>query len=202
MLVSILKKDVARGVIVKIHGRCDLACDYCYVYKHADQSWRSKPKTMDKAVISRLAIRLAEYMREHELPDMRVIIHGGEPLLAGQEKIDYLVKTLRQTVPPDRELTFIMQTNGTQLNTEWLELCLRHRITVGVSIDGDAAGNRHRLFANGQSSYEQVRAGLELFQQERYKELLGIILCHRPQERSGRDIRTPAAIRRTKRCPC
>lgn len=26
--------------VVKIHSRCNPACDYCYVYDMADQSWR------------------------------------------------------------------------------------------------------------------------------------------------------------------
>ena len=27
-------------IVLKIHSRCDLACDHCYVYEAADQSWR------------------------------------------------------------------------------------------------------------------------------------------------------------------
>ena len=29
-----------RQFIVKIHSRCDLACDHCYVYATPDQRWR------------------------------------------------------------------------------------------------------------------------------------------------------------------
>ena len=32
--------------VLKVCGRCDLACDHCYVYEHVDQSWRRKPKVM------------------------------------------------------------------------------------------------------------------------------------------------------------
>jgi uncharacterized protein len=28
--------------IVKVHSRCDLSCDYCYMYEMADQSWRDQ----------------------------------------------------------------------------------------------------------------------------------------------------------------
>jgi len=27
---------------LKLHGRCNLACDYCYMYEMVDQSWRQK----------------------------------------------------------------------------------------------------------------------------------------------------------------
>ncbi len=30
--------------VLKVCSRCDLACDHCYVYEHADQSWQAKPK--------------------------------------------------------------------------------------------------------------------------------------------------------------
>ena len=33
-----------REIVLKVHSRCDLACDHCYVYEHADQSWRARPK--------------------------------------------------------------------------------------------------------------------------------------------------------------
>ena len=33
----------SRQFLLKVHSRCNLACDYCYVYQHADQSWRTRP---------------------------------------------------------------------------------------------------------------------------------------------------------------
>lgn len=32
--------------VLKVHSRCDLACDHCYVYEHADQNWRRMPVAM------------------------------------------------------------------------------------------------------------------------------------------------------------
>ena len=29
-------------IVLKIHSRCDLACDHCYAYEAADQSWRGR----------------------------------------------------------------------------------------------------------------------------------------------------------------
>lgn len=29
--------------VIKLHSRCNLACDHCYVYEHADQTWRQHP---------------------------------------------------------------------------------------------------------------------------------------------------------------
>jgi hypothetical protein len=38
-----VRRDIVRPfdqIVVKIHSRCNLACDHCYVYEHADQGWR------------------------------------------------------------------------------------------------------------------------------------------------------------------
>ena len=29
--------------LLKVASRCNLSCDYCYMYEHADQSWRNQP---------------------------------------------------------------------------------------------------------------------------------------------------------------
>ena len=44
--------------LVKIASRCNLACDYCYIYEHADQSWRSQPPFMSDQTRRKLAERI------------------------------------------------------------------------------------------------------------------------------------------------
>ena len=48
-------------VVLKLHSRCDLACDHCYVYEAADQSWRGRPAVISDEVISQVGQRLAEH---------------------------------------------------------------------------------------------------------------------------------------------
>src|ERR1043166_2879062 len=31
-----------REFVLKVHSRCNLTCDYCYIYEMADQSWRAQ----------------------------------------------------------------------------------------------------------------------------------------------------------------
>ena len=73
----------ANQVVLKVHSRCDLACDHCYVYESADQSWRGRPLVISRDVVSRSALRIAEHVKTHELGRVEVVLHGGEPLLAG-----------------------------------------------------------------------------------------------------------------------
>lgn len=175
-LVVIPGEYVPQEIIVKIHGWCNLGCDYCYMYEAADQSWRRKPKKMSREVMLCVAQRIAEYMREHRLPSLRIVLHGGEPLLADIRDIAYLTTEIRKAVPSDRTLFFVMQSNGTLLTPEILEELLRLDIRMGISLDGNEAGNGHRQTKNGGSSYAAVMRALSLFDNPRYRHLLAGIL--------------------------
>lgn len=73
--------------LVKVASRCNLACDYCYIYEHADQSWADQPAVMAEATVNKLADRLAEYSRSEGIDRLLVIFHGGEPLIAGAGRL-------------------------------------------------------------------------------------------------------------------
>src|SRR5579863_1269874 len=91
--------------VLKVHSRCDLACDHCYVYEHADQSWRRKPPQLALATAKSAAGRIAEHAARHGQPAVSVILHGGEPLLTGvagmQAVLDVLVTTIGPTAALD-----------------------------------------------------------------------------------------------------
>jgi uncharacterized protein len=70
--------------LVKLASRCNLDCDYCYVYPHADQGSRSLPRLLSADDRDAFVQRLAEYEAEAELKRAAVIFHGGEPLLAAR----------------------------------------------------------------------------------------------------------------------
>lgn len=167
-----------RQFVLKIHGRCDLACDYCYVYRHADQRWRSRPRAMSRETISRTAARIAEHVRTHELPGIEVVLHGGEPLLAGEADIEYCVNTLRNAVGEQTETVFKLQTNGVRLDGDYLRMFLRLGVRLGVSLDGGAAAHdRHRRRADGTGSHAQVARAVRALAREPYQSLFGGLLC-------------------------
>src|ERR1700684_387844 len=87
-----------REFVVKVHSRCDLACDYCYMYEKADQSWRERPRRMSMETAQHTAMRIGEHVRRHRIHSVALIMHGGEPLLAGSELIRELVGATRAAV--------------------------------------------------------------------------------------------------------
>ncbi|MCX5608778.1 MULTISPECIES: radical SAM/SPASM protein FxsBH, inactivated beta-hydroxylase extension form [unclassified Streptomyces] len=167
-----------REFVVKVHSRCDLACDHCYIYEHADQSWRRRPAVVSDAVAERIAQRLAEHAATHGLPSVTVILLGGEPLLAGPARLRTLCEALTRALDGVSALDLRIHTNGLRLNTAFLDLFREYGVKVGVSLDGDRAANdRHRRFANGRTSHPGVLKALGLLRQDRYRHLYQGLLC-------------------------
>ncbi|SNT57959.1 uncharacterized protein SAMN05216276_106813 [Streptosporangium subroseum] len=165
-----------RQFVLKVHSRCDLACDHCYVYEHADQSWRGRPGVMSDEIIAWSALRIAEHVKEHALDRVHVVLHGGEPLLAGRDRLGRIAGDLRTQVGPLCELDLRIHTNGVLLDDGFLDVFAEHDVKVGISLDGDRAANdRHRRYRDGRSSYDQVIRAIELLRGR--PELYAGLLC-------------------------
>ncbi|MET8348460.1 MULTISPECIES: FxsB family cyclophane-forming radical SAM/SPASM peptide maturase [unclassified Micromonospora] len=167
-----------RQLVLKVHSRCNLACDYCYVYRHADQGWRDRPRVIAPATVARVADRLAAHVARHRTDRVRVVLHGGEPLLAGVAVLDRTVRTLRAAMPAGTTLDVTMQTNGLLLDEAVLAFCHTHGVDVGVSVDGGRTANdRHRRHADGRGSFTEVAAALRLLARPEHRARYAGLLC-------------------------
>ncbi|MER5523425.1 radical SAM/SPASM protein FxsB, inactivated metallohydrolase extension form [Streptomyces sp. NPDC002677] len=167
-----------RQLVLKIHSRCDLLCDHCYVYQHADQSWQSRPTFIRPETVRSVAARLAEYTAARALESVSVILHGGEPLLVGPARLRDICEQLTRALSPLTTLDLRMHTNAVTLNRRHLDVCREFGVRVGVSLDGDRAANdRHRLDRRGHSSHDRVLRGIRLLQEPEYRHLFSGVLC-------------------------
>ncbi len=163
--------------ILKVHSRCNLDCDYCYVYNLGDDSWRDQPKIMSDETVDTFGERLAEYLHETNPLSFQVTFHGGEPLLASPDFYARTVSNLRQAVGPKTVLQFAMQTNGTLLTDEYLKVFRKHRVGLGVSLDGPPEANKHRLNHAGKETHDETVAGIRRMTDDvRYSHLFHGIL--------------------------
>lgn len=145
-------------VLLKVASRCNLDCSYCYVYHMGDDSWRDQPKQMSDGVLTKVAERLAAQFERQDRP-FSVVLHGGEPLLLGVERLDRFCGTLRDAMP--HPCGIHIQTNGVLLSDQMIDVLVRHDVGVSVSIDGSrAVHDRFRLDHRGKGSFDLVRAGI------------------------------------------
>ncbi|GAA3199257.1 FxsB family cyclophane-forming radical SAM/SPASM peptide maturase [Actinocorallia longicatena] len=164
-----------RQFVLKIHSRCDLACSHCYMYTAADQGWRDQPRVMSPRTVAATAARIGEHIAAHGLTGVRVILHGGEPLLAGGERIAEVVRSVRENA--GAPVSFHLQTNGTLLTGPLLDTLDDLDVRIGVSLDGDAAAHdRLRRHADGRGSHARVAEGIALLN-GRHRRLFGGLLC-------------------------
>jgi uncharacterized protein len=167
-----------RQFVLKIHSRCNLSCSYCYVFEMADQGWRNQPSIMPPAIVRATVARIAEHVHAHGLRRIRVILHGGEPLLAGRAFIEDLADRLRGALPPWATADLVVQTNGTLLDEGMLSALLRSGIRVGVSVDGGReATDRYRRYSNGRGSHDAVGRALGLLRLDPYRAIYAGLLC-------------------------
>lgn len=156
-----------RQFVLKVHSRCDLACDHCYVYEHADQSWRGRPAAMTVETMAHVAARIGEHAKSHGLAKVHVVLHGGEPLLCGPERLSALIFALRSGLRGTCDLDLRIHTNGVLLDRRFCELFRTNGVKVGISLDGDRAANdRHRRYRDGRSSFDKVVKAIELLRTE------------------------------------
>jgi len=156
-----MKALPANEFIIKLASRCNLNCDYCYEYNLGDASWRTQPAFMSLETASKVADRIAHHALTHSLPHITIAFHGGEPMLAGPERIASVAKIFRQRLGPITSLHISMQSNATLVNDDILGVLEKYEIAVGVSIDGPREANDlHRKDHYGNSSFEATVSGI------------------------------------------
>ncbi|MEV6690317.1 FxsB family cyclophane-forming radical SAM/SPASM peptide maturase [Micromonospora sp. NPDC051196] len=163
--------------ILKVHSRCNLACDYCYMYELADRRARTDPPLMSADIFDRSCARIAEHAQAHALSAVRVVLHGGEPLLVGAATLARMAEQLRLAVSP-AVARISVQTNGTLLDERALSVLADADVLIGVSLDGDRVANdRHRRYASGLGSFDAVDRALRVLVErpEAYAGILCVI---------------------------
>ncbi len=131
--------------------RCNLACDYCYIGKHAT---RMSPE---------LAAEIVDFAFDHTPRGERVEIgyFGGEPLLefALLRVITQLIEAHPAYDPARVRLT--IATNGTLFNERIAGFLREHKIALGISCDGPPeVQDRHRRTRNGHGSARLVERNI------------------------------------------
>lgn len=142
-------------LVIQATPFCNIDCSYCYLKERSNKK-RMSPDVMEavfRAVASSTLVR-APYT---------IAWHAGEPLTVG---VDYYRKAfdlIKRISPNEHSYRHSIQTNGTLIDQEWVQLFKEHNVRVGISIDGPALINdRYRKARNGAGTHARVMHGIEL----------------------------------------
>ena len=194
MSADSLVSPTIRCFLLKVASRCNLACDYCYMYEHADQSWRNQPHMFSPETTGAVVARIGEYASDRQLERLSVVFHGGEPLLFGAPRLANLAAELRKAMPDGSRCDISLQTNGVLLTADALRTLADADIGISISLDGPrGVHDLHRLTPAGRSSHEETERALALLA-TRPEAFAGVIAVIDPQTRP-RDVLTYFAQR-------
>lgn len=186
-------------VVLKTVTGCNFACksettDLGYeCYEYVTDDWRELPPVMSDEVARQTGLAIGKYAAQNSLSRMEGIIHGGEPLYVpkdpsrpGQRTQDYydrilpIIRGAVGEVAPNTTLNYAMQTNGSLLTAQNLDMLRRHAVRVGVSMDGPQAVHdlNRVIMHNGRriGTHRLVERGLGRLSQE-YADIYGGIIC-------------------------
>jgi uncharacterized protein len=115
--------------IIKVVGDyCNNRCGYCFYHN------------LDQKLQKRMSFELLKtFMCQHlELVsgNLSFIWHGGEPLLAGLDFFQEVIRLQKLLISVDRSVRNSIQTNGTLITDEWASFFKENDFKVGVSLDG------------------------------------------------------------------
>lgn len=154
--------EIIQTFFLRVSARCNLDCNYCYVFKHNDSSWKNLPPIMSRSTLILFAERLNEYVLERNITKVYIIFHGGEPLLIGSAVIIAYIDIITNALNGSVNLEFSLQTNGVLLSEKFLFEAEKRKVGISLSIDGpQIIHNKNRKMRNGLGSFEKVMVGIK-----------------------------------------
>lgn len=170
-------KAVIRGLVLKVASRCNLNCEYCYMYNLGDMTYKSQPKIMNNDIVESILTRVSTYLTLSGSKTFAFIFHGGEPLLVGQDFYQNFVRKAHDLLPAFIQIDYSIQTNGVLLTPDWCRVLGGLGIRIGISLDGlTEESNHYRLDHRGRSSLKETLIGIHNAQNSRHLKYLPGIL--------------------------
>lgn len=141
-------------VVVKVTTECNLNCTYC---SEGDKI----SIHLKKDYLFKLVDELPSLLEKLNETTVEFLWHGGEPLVVGvdylSEVMDYINSKLS-----NYDIKFLVQTNGTLINEEWIDVFKRYHIGVGISLDGfKELHDLNRRFKNNEPTFDLVMKNIK-----------------------------------------
>ena len=129
--------------------RCNLNCVYC---SEGDIAQADLPLSLLHKLIDEIPSLLSKYHDD----TVDLLWHGGEPLSVGKK---YLLDAMQYAKAklPKYKLRFLVQTNGTLIDDEWISIFKQFNIGVGISLDGyREIHDKNRLTKHHQPTFDTI----------------------------------------------
>jgi uncharacterized protein len=145
------------------------------MYNMGDTTYKNQPKFMSVEIIRELGKKIKTHCITNNTKNISIVFHGGEPLLAEKDFYRVAISILRSELT-GIDVDFQLQSNGTLLDEEWIELFNELGIQVGISIDGpESFQNEYRVYHNNKGSFDDVMKGIRIRDKHSVGGLISVI---------------------------
>ncbi len=143
---------------------CNLKCEYCFYYDEASKRKISSYGNMTKETAKCLIDKVFSYVRPPA--QISFSFQGGEPTLVGLDYYHFFCDYAKANASIGMQISFSIQTNGTNLNEEWCQMLKKYNFLVGISLDGTREiHDIYRRDKNSQSTFSHVLKAIRLMNQ-------------------------------------
>lgn len=142
-----------------IGAACNLRCKYCYYLEKQNLYDKEERHVMTDEMLERFT---REYIEAQTMPQVLFTWHGGEPLM---KPLSFYKKALelQRKYAMGRQISNVIQTNGTLLTDEWCDFLAKNHWLVGISIDGPQEfHDEYRRTQTNKPSWLKVMNGIKL----------------------------------------
>lgn len=162
--IKLFEENRNINLIIKTVGNaCNINCAYCFEQAKEIKKEFITPEKLEKII-------------EKVQTTCSVVFHGGEPLMVGCENFSALLDVVRKYYF-NKVIAVRIQTNGTLLDEEWMELLYEQyndlNIEIAISLDGTRKMNRHRVDYEGIETFDKIKAAYDLL--HKHNKLAGML---------------------------
>lgn len=111
---------------------CNLKCTYCFLDNNPHKDFCAS--YMNISTAQKAVDKFYNYLIHKKIEKATIIFYGGEPLIMNELFVD-IVKYAEEK---NYNWMFSIITNGTLVNGDIVDFCVKHNITIGLSLDGPA----------------------------------------------------------------
>jgi uncharacterized protein len=123
-----------RNITIQTTTECNIGCKYCYVNASQEKSYKLR---LEDAIRIFDEITLYQSKSQHNI-EIKVVFHGGEPLLLGCDFYDKLFTHIANLQLNNSKIKFSLsfQSNITLLDRKFCQLFKDYNVSIGTSLDG------------------------------------------------------------------
>lgn len=157
------------GIILKTVERCNIDCKYCYMFNMNDKTYLDRSPYIHLDTIKQTAVFLSEGIDTLNISAISIGFHGGEPLMQKKHVFETCCSIFKKYLADRVDLKFTLQTNGMLIDNEWIDIFNKHRVCLGISIDGPKEyHDQDRVDHLGRGTYDRVAEKIHYLNNSHY----------------------------------